>query len=158
METHDLVIERILKAPRAKVWRAWSDPNNLKEWWCPKPWVTEVKAFDFRPGGAFHTFMTGPLPDGTQGESDNPGCFLEIIPMQRIVSTSALGADYRPVPTWMAITAVHSFADQGPDTLYRAICMHLDAEGAQKHKDMGFYDGWGMMIGQLEAFAPALPD
>ena len=63
----DLEITRVLKAPRAKVWRAWSDPEILKQWWCPRPWQTEVRAFDFRSGGAFHTYMSG--PDG--GESDN---------------------------------------------------------------------------------------
>jgi uncharacterized protein YndB with AHSA1/START domain len=156
METHDLVIERVLKAPRAQVWRAWSDPKNLAQWWCPKPWVTEVKAFDFRPGGGFHTFLSGPFPDGTKGESDNPGCFLEIAPMERIVTTSALGAGWRPIPSGMPITSVFSFADEGQDTRYRAVCMHLDAEGAAKHAEMGFEHGWGIMTSQLEAFAAAL--
>ena len=71
-ESNDLVISRLVRAPRAAVWRAWTDPVLLKEWWCPKPWATEVRAFDLRPGGDFHTFMSG--PDG--GTSDNPGCFL----------------------------------------------------------------------------------
>jgi uncharacterized protein YndB with AHSA1/START domain len=67
----DLEITRLVAAPRAKVWRAWQDPEILKQWWCPKPWTTKVHAHDFRSGGAFHTFMSG--PDG--GESDNPGVF-----------------------------------------------------------------------------------
>ena len=71
----DLEISRLLRAPRALVWKAWTDPAHLKEWWCPKPWTTEVRAFDLRPGGAFYTFMRG--PDG--GTSDNPGVFLEIV-------------------------------------------------------------------------------
>ena len=85
-EPHDLVIERLVRAPRRTLWRAWSDPAMLEEWWCPKPWTTEVRAFDLRPGGAFHTFMRG--PDG--GSSDNPGAFLEVVPEQRIVFTSML--------------------------------------------------------------------
>jgi uncharacterized protein YndB with AHSA1/START domain len=84
----DLEIARLVAAPREKVWRAWSDPGILKQWWCPKPWVTEARAFDFRNGGAFHTFMSG--PEG--GESDNPGLFLEVVPMERIVWTSMLVA------------------------------------------------------------------
>ena len=82
----DLEIVRFVAAPREKVWRAWSNPDTLRQWWCPKPWVTEVRAFDFRNGGAFHTFMSG--PDG--GKSDNPGLFLEVVPMERIVWTSML--------------------------------------------------------------------
>lgn len=156
MSDLDLVIERVLKAPRVKVWRAWSDPNLLKQWWCPKPWVTAVKAFDFRPGGAFHTFMTGPLPDGTRGESDNPGCFLEIAPMERIVSTSSLGAGWRPIPSEMPMTTIFAFADEGPHTRYKAVCMHLNVEQRQQHVEMGFEQGWGTAIAQLEAVAAAL--
>jgi hypothetical protein len=80
-ERFDLEISRVMKAPRAKVWRAFADPAHLARWWCPQPWVTEVKAFELRPGGAFHTHMTGPLPDGTQGVSDNPG----VLPRDRAV-------------------------------------------------------------------------
>jgi uncharacterized protein YndB with AHSA1/START domain len=158
MLAHDLTIERVLKAPRAKVWRAWSDPNHLKEWWCPKPWVTQVKAFDLRPGGAFHTNMTGPLPDGTQGQSDNPGCFLEIAPMERIVATSALGAGWRPIPSEMPMTTIFTFADHPDGTLHKAVCMHLNAEQRQQHAAMGFEHGWGTMFDQLGDYAAALPD
>jgi uncharacterized protein YndB with AHSA1/START domain len=91
VEPQDLVISRLVRAPRAALWRAWTDPQLLKEWWCPKPWTTEVRAFDLRPGGAFYTFMRG--PDG--GSSDNPGCFLEIVLQQKIVFTSMLIGDRR---------------------------------------------------------------
>jgi len=96
----DLVISRVLNAPRAALWRAWTDPELLRQWWCPKPWTTEVRAFDLRPGGAFHTFMQG--PDG--GSSDNPGSFLEIVPQQRLVFTSMLGAGWRPQSPWLGFT------------------------------------------------------
>ncbi|EJL90427.1 hypothetical protein PMI16_01860, partial [Herbaspirillum sp. CF444] len=88
----DLVISRGLRAPRSALWRAWSEPELLKQWWCPKPWTTEVRAFDLRAGGAFHTFMQG--PDG--GASDNPGCFLEVVPQSRLVFTSMLTGGWRP--------------------------------------------------------------
>ena len=82
----DLSISRLLRARRDAIWRCWTEPELLREWWCPSPWTTEVRAFDLRPGGAFHTFMRG--PDG--GTSDNPGCFLEIVPGRRIVFTDDL--------------------------------------------------------------------
>ena len=151
-ESHDLVISRLLKAPRAKVWRAWSDPQLLRQWWCPKPWTTEVRAFDMRPGGAFHTFMQG--PDG--GTSDNPGCFLEIVPMEKIVSTSALVAGYRPGTPWLSMTAVITMADEGDGTRYIARVMHPDEATRKQHEEMGFYEGWGICITQLEEFAQQL--
>ena len=49
-EPQDLVISRRVRAPRAALWRAWTDPDLLKQWWCPKPWTTEVRAFELRPG------------------------------------------------------------------------------------------------------------
>ena len=97
-----------------------SDPALLKKWWCPKPWTTDVRAFDMRPGGAFHTFMQG--PDG--GTSDNPGSFLEVVPQQRIVFSSLLLAGWRPATPWMAFTAIITMADEGEGTRYVATVMH----------------------------------
>jgi uncharacterized protein YndB with AHSA1/START domain len=148
----DLEIVRFVAAPRAKVWRAWSDPDILKQWWCPKPWVTEVRAFDFRAGGAFHTYMSG--PDG--GESDNPGLFLEVAPMERIVCTSMLIAGWRPAEPWLAMTAIFLLAEEGAGTRYTARCLHRNDADRAKHEDMGFFDGWGTMIGQLEEVARSL--
>lgn len=153
MSDHDLVVSRLLKAPRASLWRAWTEPERLKEWWCPKPWVTEVRAFDLRPGGAFHTFMSG--PDG--GSSDNPGCFLEIVPGERIVFTLMLLAGWRPATPWMPMTAVISFADEGGGTRYTATAMHPDAATCERHAQMGFHEGWNLCIDQLEALAMARP-
>lgn len=150
----DLTLSRLLKAPRAKVWQAWSHPDYLKEWWCPKPWTTEVLAFDFRPGGAFHTFMRGP-----GGEtSDNPGAFLEIVPQFRIVWTSGLGGNWRPVSeSWLPMTAYFTFEDEGEGTRYSAVVLHKDQAARDQHEQMGFYEGWGICFAQLEAFAAALP-
>lgn len=152
----DLEISRFLNAPRKKVWQAWTDPEILKQWWCPKPWVTEVRALDLRPGGAFHTYMTGPLPDGTTGESDNPGVFLEVIPERKLVGTSMLLEGWRPASPWIGITSIFTMEDEGDGTRYVARCMHQTAEAAKKHEEMGFYDGWGTMITQLEEVARGL--
>ena len=152
-DTHDLVISRLVRAPRAALWRAWTDPQLLKEWWCPKPWTTEVRAFDLRPGGGFHTFMQG--PDG--GTSDNPGCFLEITPPSRIVFTSALIAGWRPGTPWMSFTAIITMADEAEGTRYVATVMHPDQPTRDRHAELGFFDGWNTCIDQLEAFASRLP-
>lgn len=149
----DLVISRLMSAPRAKVWRAFENPQALAQWWCPKPWITEVKAFDFRAGGAFHTFMSGPLPDGSPGTSDNPGCFLEIAPLERIVSTSMLLGGWRPAQPWIAITTIFTFSDSGSGTHLHALCMHATHEDARRHAEMGFEAGWGTMLAQWDSFA-----
>lgn len=53
----DLVITRMLRAPREKVWRAWSDAGQLAQWWGPKGCTIRVIKLDFRPGGIFHYSM-----------------------------------------------------------------------------------------------------
>jgi uncharacterized protein YndB with AHSA1/START domain len=152
VDHNDLVISRIVRAPRAALWRAWSDPELLKEWWCPKPWTTQVRAFDMRPGGDFHTYMRG--PDG--GESDNPGCFLEVVPQSRIVFSSMLTGGWRPNTPWLGFTAIISMADEGEGVRYVATVMHPDKATRDRHEEMGFFDGWGTCIQQLEDFAQRL--
>ncbi len=148
-DSNDLVISRLVRAPRAKLWQAWADPKLLKEWWCPKPWTTEVREFDMRPGGAFYTFMRG--PDG--GTSDNPGAFLEVVPQTRIAFTSMLTGGWRPNTPWLPFTAVITMGDEASGTRYIATVMHPDQATRDKHDQMGFHDGWGTCITQLEAFA-----
>lgn len=151
-EPSDLVISRLVRAPRALLWRAWTEPELLTQWWCPKPWTTQVRAFDLRPGGGFHTFMQG--PDG--GTSDNPGCFLEIVAHSRIVFTSLLTAGWRPGTPWLAFTAIVSLADEADGTRYVATVMHPDKATRDRHEELGFFEGWNICIGQLEAFAQSL--
>ena len=148
----DLEISRFLAVPRKKIWQAWADPEILKQWWCPRPWTTEIRAFDFRAGGGFYPFMRG--PDG--GESDNPGCFLEILPMERIIWTSMLTAGWRPATPWLGMTGIFTLADEGKGTRYIARCLHRNPEERKQHDDMGFEQGWGTCMTQLEEVAKTL--
>jgi uncharacterized protein YndB with AHSA1/START domain len=89
-------------------------------------------------------------PDG--GTSDNPGCFVDIVPQARIVFTSMLLAGWRPATPWMAFTAVISLADEAGGTRYIATVMHPDKATRDHHEQMGFFEGWNTCIDQLEAF------
>ncbi|MFA9440228.1 SRPBCC family protein [Uliginosibacterium sp. sgz301328] len=150
-DPRDLVISRVLRAPREALWRAWSEPELLKQWWCPRPWTTDVRAFDLRPGGAFHTFMQG--PDG--GTSDNPGSFLEVVPQSRLVFTSMLTAGWRPNTPWLGFTAIITMTDEGDGCRYVAQVMHPDIASCEQHEKLGFFDGWNTAITQLEESATA---
>jgi uncharacterized protein YndB with AHSA1/START domain len=69
---NDLVLTRVLDAPRDKVWRCWVEPELLKQWFCPKPWYVSEARIDLRPGGEFYTVMNG--PNGEQfGEPGGAG-------------------------------------------------------------------------------------
>lgn len=74
-------ITRIFDAPRALVWKAWTDPEFVKQWWGPKGFTSPVCRIDLRVGGRFTYCMR--TPDGQ--DFYNGGKFLEIIPLERIV-------------------------------------------------------------------------
>ncbi len=158
-EHNDLVLERVLDAPRELVWKAWTTPEHLKRWWAPKPYETPECEMDLRPGGAFYTRMTG--PDGFA--EAGTGCFLEVVEGERLVWTSALGEGYRPnvLDTEgcgaFAFTAIVTFEDAGEGrTRYRAVAMHANQADRDTHEKMGFHDGWGTVADQLGEVAAGL--
>lgn len=57
---HVLRLVRTLTAPRAAVWRCWTEPELLQQWFCPQPWTVPEADFDLRPGGRMNTVMAGP--------------------------------------------------------------------------------------------------
>lgn len=55
-----IVVQRTFDAPRPRVWAAWTDSALLDQWWAPKPWKAVTHSFDFREGGHWHYYMSGP--------------------------------------------------------------------------------------------------
>src|SRR5262249_41291314 len=82
----DLVLERVIDVPRELVWTAWTTPKHLLPWFCPKPWTTIDCEIDLRPGGIFRSVMRS--PEGK--EFPNVGCYLEVVPHERLIWTDAL--------------------------------------------------------------------
>ena len=81
----ELVLTRIIDAPRAKLFRAWTEPELMKQWFTPRPWTTPVVEVDVRPGGANLIVMRG--PDGK--DMPNRGVYLEVVKDERLVFTDA---------------------------------------------------------------------
>lgn len=144
----ELTIARLIKAPPAAVWDAWSDPAKLARWWIPAPIECRVDALDLRPGGGFATRMREGSGD-FQPHVD--GCFLEAVPEKRLVFTTVMTEGWQPVEPWLAITAILTFEAQDDGTLYSARVLHKNPEDSRKHDEMGFQDGWGTTLGQLAA-------
>lgn len=151
--TTDLILHRILKAPRAAVWRCWTDPVLLAQWFVPKPHqVTEV-ILDLRPGGRFFTRFN---VDGNFHPND--GSILAVVPGAHLVFTDLLLADWLPVAEpGLGFTASISLKDHEGGTEYHVLARHRTPESAAAHEAMGFTHGWGMAADQLEACAQGLP-
>lgn len=142
----DLVMERVVDVPVELVWRAWTEPEHLKVWFCPKPWSVSHCEIDLRPGGKFHTVMCSPEGE----EHPNTGCYLEVVPMERLVWTDALVAGFRPADKPF-MTGVIQLTPEGAGTRYTAMALHNNAAARQQHADMGFEQGWGTALDQLIA-------
>lgn len=142
----DLVLERTIDVPVDLVWAAWTQPEHLKEWFAPKPWLIVECEIDLRPGGMMRSVMRSP-----EGEDfPNLGCFLEVVPNERLVWTDALHPGYRPSPEPF-YTAVVTMQAEGSTTRYKAIAIHKDEAGRQRHEEMGFHEGWGQVLDQMVA-------
>jgi len=156
----DLVLERTLDAPIDLVWKAYTQPKHLKQWFAPRPYEITECELDLRPGGIFRIRMTG--PDGFDTGHGNAGCVLEVVEGKTFTWTSALGPGYRPAAMGegcesFPMTAIVTFADAGNGkTAYKAVAMHKDGADRDQHEKMGFQDGWGTVAEQLVEYANGL--
>jgi uncharacterized protein YndB with AHSA1/START domain len=141
----DLTISRVIKAPRAAVWSAWTDPASFEQWWVPAPAKCKVLEMDLRPGGSFITQIN---EDGGKFAPHMSGCFLAIDNLERIVLTNSLVAGWRPAEQPF-MTAIIILDDHPLGTAYAAHAMHKNNADRNMHEKLGFYDGWGTVVEQL---------
>ncbi len=153
-----LVIDRLLEAPPEKVWRCLTEPELLRRWFAPHPVEITDIALDLTPGGMFGITMEVP-GHGTINEP--PGCVLLVVPLRRLVWTSALGPGFVPRrfgsgPMEFPMTADMTLSAEGDGTRYVATALHAMPEDTGKHAAMGFHAGWGTTAKQLNALAQTL--
>lgn len=149
--TRDLVLEREVGVPAELVWRAWTEPEHIKKWFAPAPWTITECEIDLRPGGQFYTVMRS--PEGQ--EFPNTGCYLEIVPNERLVFTDSLEPGFRPKAESF-FTAVVTLTPTANGTKYTAVARHKDQASREQHEAMGFYEGWGQTLDQLVALVKEL--
>jgi uncharacterized protein YndB with AHSA1/START domain len=85
LSDRDLVLTRMIGAPRELVFKAWTDPDQVARWWGPKGFVTVGHDMDIRPGGAYRLTMRS--PEGT--DHRKRGVYREIVEPERIEFTFA---------------------------------------------------------------------
>jgi uncharacterized protein YndB with AHSA1/START domain len=146
----DLVLVREVDVPVELVWEAWTTPESVKQWFCPKPWSVTECEIDLRPGGIFRTVMRS--PEGQ--EFPNMGCYLDIVPGRRLIFTDALLPGFRPSPKPF-FTAATIFEPIPKGTRYTAMAIHGGPDARKTHEDMGFHSGWGTVVDQLVAHIKA---
>jgi uncharacterized protein YndB with AHSA1/START domain len=147
----ELVLTRLIDAPRDKLFRAWTEPKLVKQWFAPLPWTTSAAEIDLRPGGASLIVMRD--PDGN--EFPNPGIYLEVVKNERLVFTDAFTRAWEPSEKPF-MTAIVTFEDEGGKTRYTARVRHWTVADREAHEKMGFHEGWGQCADQLAALVAKL--
>ena len=146
-----LVLERLLDAPVAKLWRCWTEPTLLKQWFCPRPWSVASAELDVRAGGQSRIVMLS--PEGN--EFPNQGLYLEVVPERRILFTDAFTSAWEPSEKAFMVAEVR-FEPEGEKTRYTATARHWSEADCATHEAMGFHTGWGTAADQLETLAKGL--
>lgn len=142
----ELVLTRLINAPRDKVFKAWTDPSQLKKWFAPLPYTTPRAELDVRPGGSNLVVMRS--PEGN--EMPHQGVYLEVVKNERLVFTDAYTKAWEPSDKPF-MTVILTFADEDGKTRYTARVRHWSVADRETHERMGFHEGWGQCTDQLAA-------
>jgi len=88
-DTRDIIISRILNAPVSTVWKLWTDPEAVMQWWGPEDYTSPAAQIDLREGGSYLFSMQAPSEQGGQ-VSYTGGTYAKVAPMQRLEFTQNL--------------------------------------------------------------------
>jgi uncharacterized protein YndB with AHSA1/START domain len=152
--TVDFVLERFIDAPRRLAWEALTKPEHLKEWYMPRAWGRVAACeMDLRPGGMFSI----DIATGDGQVFPNLGCFLDVIPEQRLVWTSMLFPGYRPaVFDDIPVTAIVTMASEGAGTRYVFTALHRNEADFAQNQASGWQQGTEIAVDQFVAHAMSL--
>lgn len=141
MLAQSLVMTRTFDAPRALVWRAWTDPSHVERWWGPHGFTNPRCEWDARPGGKIHIDMRG--PDGTVYPM--PGEFHEVVAPDRLVFSSSA------VDGALEVLTTVTFADEGEKTKMTLEAIVVKATAEAKFALNGMREGWTQTLERLAA-------
>ena len=158
-ETERMVVTRVFDAPRELVWKAWTDPKYVMQWWGPKGFTTPFCKMDFRVGGKFLCCMKS--PDGQ--EMWNGGEYHEIVPHEKIVYSlyfadskgnkvdpAELGIEHEAIDGARDVAIFEDFGNgQTKVTLIRN-------ETMEHAKNSGQLEGWIQILDKLAAVVAGL--
>lgn len=148
----EVIITKIFDAPRNLVYKAWTDPNHLKNWFAPSGCTISFRELDIREGGTFHSCVNSP----GYGDCWCKGVYKQLVQNEKIVYTMAIADEAGNLidavqagmdPEWpMETTVTVIFSDQDGKTkltLYQTVAEDLA-------KRTGAYPSWVDMLNRLE--------
>jgi len=156
----DFVISRVFDAPRDLVWKAFTDPEHMKQWWGPKGFTVIQSKMDLRPGGTYHYGMRAPDGSAMWGKF----VYREVEAPERMVfinsfSDEAGGITRHPMaPTWpLEMLSIFTFEEEpgGKTKLTIRWAPHNATAEEQKTFNAGrdgMRQGWNGTLEQLTAY------
>jgi uncharacterized protein YndB with AHSA1/START domain len=141
----ELVLTRVFNAPRKRVWKAWTDPKRLAQWWGPRGFTNPVCEVDLRPGGAIRIDMRG--PDGSVYPMT--GAYREVVAPERLVFTAS-ALDEKGRPLFEVLNTV-TFAEQGGKTRLTVRAQVVSKTAGADAYLRGMEEGWGQSLERLDA-------
>lgn len=148
-----LVITRTFEAPRALVWRMFSDPAHLARWWGPAGYTNPVCQLDFRLGGRWHNVMRSPTGEEYPVDVE----FTEIVPPERIawVNAPPVGAVWgdNPPPSFLRTITLTEVHGRTTLTMRAEFASAADLERARRR---GFIEGTRQSYERLAALLATL--
>lgn len=153
----ELVTSRVIDAPQARVFRAFSDPAQLAQWWGPKGFTNTFNEFDLRPGGAWRFVMHG--PDGVN--YPNESLFVEVVAPERIIFRHVSRPQFQMTITLVAqgtqtvvgwrqrfntvaeCQRIARFAVEANEQNLDRLTMNLERQNTQQRSPSGDLDGGG---------------
>jgi uncharacterized protein YndB with AHSA1/START domain len=131
----EIITARVFDAPREFVWKAWTEPEHIAQWWGPIGFTTTIHEMDVRPGGAWRFILHG--PDGV--DYKNHSVFIEVAESMRLVYDHISGPKFHATVT---------FDDEGGKT---KITMRMLFDTAEQHRQV--VEQYGAIEGAKQTFA-----
>ena len=136
-----VTIKRTFDAPIALVWKAWTQPEHILQWWSPKGSPTKIIEHSFTVGGKWKYAMS--MPNGQEFIAE--GEYKEIVEFEKIIST----ANFRPMTEGVEIQSY--FEEDGDKTNFTFHVVHPTEAYKIQQEKMGILNGWGSVFDRLDA-------
>lgn len=149
MDALSITVELVVSAPIKKVWEAWTKSEQMEQWWGPEDWPASTASFEFKVGGHWHYYMTG--PDGTQSHGRFE--YTQVTePTSFLAKDMFCDEDGNINPDMPSMTFAVYLSEVDEGTNIKTVSTYESKEDMKKILEMGSEEGFTSSLQNLEAF------
>ncbi len=143
----ELAISRLINAPRQRVWKAWTDPKQVAQWWGPRGFTNPVCEIEAKVGGKILIHMSG-----MSMLAPMAGTFKEVVEPERLVFTNNAYTDATLTKVLLEAITTVTFKDEGGKTRLTVHNAVLRAAPEASQALAGMEPGFNQQTDKLEEF------